>query len=215
MSLPPAQYAPQSYDDPPRRRKRRSGLFLGLVGAGSIALLVLVVVAGVLISNHNRTVHDVSAPDTAGGLTRDRDTEKQMSSQLERIESQFRASVTTGFRQFVTAVYTKPRTDDAGPAGSIVLVAATFPKSGNPADFVNDFRQSSAKRAGFTVVTVPAGKDAQGVCAASTTSLKLTQCAWSTNDSFGELLPATAGWDTDQLSTLMRKVRADVEKPRD
>lgn len=214
QSLPPMANAPQSYDDPPKRRKKRTGLILGLAGAGSIALLVLVVGFGVLGGRAPQTEHDVSAPHTAGGLPRDRDAETAMAAQLRSLEKQFRASVTTGYRQFVTAVYTKPGTDAAGPSGPIVLVAASFPKRGDPEAFVRDFRQSIAQRQGYKVVDVDVGKGARGVCATSTTSLILAQCAWSTADSFGELLPANAGWDADQLAALMLRMRPDVEQAR-
>lgn len=204
------------HDEPPRKRRRkRPGRVLGLVGGGSVLVLVLVVLAGTLIGRASRADHTVGTPAVAGGLNRDPAAESRMSDQLKTIESQFHSTVPMKERQLVTAVYTKPRDDDAGPAGPIVVVAAAFSESSNPDDFVAGFRRSVALRSGFKVVDVDAGKGAKGVCAESTTSLKISQCAWSTNDSFGELLPAGGGWDAERLAALLRKVRPDVEKTLD
>lgn len=206
---PPAGYAQPTDDAPPK--KSRTGLIVGLVIGGALALLLLVVAAVVVVHRAGRSTHDIVTPATAGGLPRDAEQEKVLADRLSTAEQQFRTAFGGHIESLDSAVYSKRRSEGDSPSGPIVFLGATMKASGTPSDFVAGFRSSASAR-GYQVTEVDAGPGAKGVCAQSTTSVRISYCAWSTGDSLGELLPTVPGWDAAHLSSLMRDFRPDVER---
>jgi hypothetical protein len=202
--------APHGYPPP---KKRRTGVVVGLVVAGTVVVLAAVA-AGLAIGHPNRTTHVILTPPTAGGLTRDARQEAALADRLDQAERIFRESAFGDVESFASAVYDKSVSEPGSPAGAVVFLGATIKGAqGGPGDFVDAFDRSASAR-GYQVTEVDAGPGARGACAQSRTSVVITTCAWATDDSMGELLPAVQGWQTDHLADLMRAVRPDVERKK-
>lgn len=199
---------------PADRRQRapgRRGLpLLPMVIAGAMVLAIVGVGAAILDQQVTSSSHRIRTPAMAGGLLRDPQQEKVLAGPLADAEQRFRAQFSDRLHDFGAVVYSQPDAGVGRPAGPLVFLGASIDTRGDPADFVQAFRDGSQ---GYRVTEVDAGPGAKGVCATTPMGVHRTYCAWSTGDSIGELLPTVAGWDTPRLAALMRDIRADVEHP--
>lgn len=201
----------QVLTEPSAKGPRRSGRGGGKALVAGIIVLALIVggaVAAVLVFSGGS--HDITTPSTAGGMKRDSAREKQLQSQLDAAEQQFKTQA-QNVNYVRSAVYSQ---DDSkrGPKGPLVFLGAHLDKQQNPDKFVSSF-SDKAKANGFTVSNISAGDGGgKAVCAEqSAANQRVAICAWATEDSIGELIPTVPGYTAQALSSLMRDMRTDVE----
>lgn len=199
---------------PPPRKKSSAGLIIGLVG-GVLALVVVLAVVVIVISASGGKEYTINAASTAGGWSRDVSTESRLSSQISTLRSSFNRATNGKITNVVTAFYKDP----AGSSSSLlntptgVMFVGGTGDLGDPDEFVKGFRRE-AVRSGALVTEVDAGENGgKAVCGRISQSGTSTAiCAWATDNSFGELIPfSTSGKTTTEVSSLMRRMRPDLE----
>lgn len=202
-------YGQQPMPPMPPPRRSNTGLLIGLLGGG-LVLVILIVVVVVVVAAGGGKKHTVEVASTAGGLPRDAGGESSVSSRVDAIKTQMRTATNGKINNVVTAVYRESGTDSLGSPKRILFVGGTGPL-GDPKKFVDGFRSSASSQGTVTEVD-PGSGGGKGVC---TQISKLGQttaiCAWATNDSFGEVVPLSAGKTSSDLAILMRQMRPDLE----
>ncbi len=213
---PPADpIAESAPPPPPQEKKSRTGL---IIVAAALALLLVAgaAVAGVLLLGGSDT-YKIATTKTAGEMKRDTAKEKELKTQLDAAEQQFKTQ-DTDLGSVTSAVYNQDK-DDRGPKGALVFLggnlkdsdASDETKEKNAAKFL-DTIEKQASQNGFKVTKHSVGEDGKAVCAAQEASgQKIAICAWATNDTRGELIPTVPGWESDKLGKILSAVRADVE----
>ncbi len=201
----------QVMTEPSPEGPRRSGRGGGKALVAGILALVLIVggaVAAVLVFSGGS--HEITTPQTAGGMKRDSAREKQLKTQLDAAEQQFKTQA-DNVAYVRSAVYTQGNSG-RGPKGPLVFLGARLDKQQDPGKFVSSF-SDKAKANGFKVSQISAGDGGgKAVCAEqSAANQQVAICAWATEDSIGELIPTVPGYSADVLSSLMRDLRSDVE----
>ncbi|GAA2448516.1 hypothetical protein GCM10010191_77460 [Actinomadura vinacea] len=225
---PPAPGGPPGYGygapgpgfaPPPPRRSSGAGLIIGLIIGIGLILTVLVVVVVVVIGATSK--HEINTPYTAGGMTRDYTTESRISSQLSSQRSIIRRATGYKITEVKTAVY--------GSGSEKYLFV------GGTGDFDADELYSQWRSAvnaeissNVSTITIPisdAGGDGEAVCSTvrnrqSTLSTYTTAiCAWSTDSSFGTIMPIPDGGSLSSsnsvsyssVASTMRRMRDDIE----
>ncbi len=175
-------------------------------------LALVAVVTVVLVVGRGPDKHSIATPATAGGMKRDKDKEAELKQELSAITDQFKGQA--GATSVKSALYTQDDSD-RGPEGLVLFIGAKVKASEkNPADFVSDFRKMATTNQ-LKVSDVSAGEGGgKAICAQSVGAAAQSQviCAWATDDSVGEVVPAATGYDVKQLAKIMRDMRPDVEK---
>jgi hypothetical protein len=194
---------------PPNPHRSKTGLILGLAGAG-VVVLILVVVLVVSLSGGGGVgggdKYVVSTPPSAGGYP------QVASSEDDAFGNSFRSLL--------------------GSKGTVV--SATYDVNGTKVAFTgvsgtdmgdeNGFRQgleNSGSAASVTFHDTSPGGPGTGGCAEITAAtLTIPLCYWQTGTSLGMVIanpdlvnanPQNMSWS--QLADVMRKMRPDLEKP--
>ena len=200
--------------EPPPPEKAGRGRLLAIVAG----VLVLVLIAGglgafFLLRSDN---HEITTPSTAGSMKRDKDEEKELSSDLDLAVEQFKkqgGGKGENIRYVRSAVFTQDD-DKRGPSGALVFLGAKLSKEQDPEKWVSEKFAKHAKTNGYKITTIdPGDGGGKGACATITSPQKVAICAWATKDTIGELVPLVPGYDAEALAKIMRDLRSDVEKP--
>lgn len=197
------------YVPPPK--KSRKALILSVTAAIVAAVVVGGAVTYALQGDETR--HEVVTPDSAGGLQRARDAEADLEEAVSTLRQSLDQQGDVTIKTFVSAVYSEGGTDETtGEPKNLLFIGATIEELADPGSFVAGFRQTAEESNGEFSEIEPGDGGGQGVCAVLDVGggNKVTECAWVTSDSFGEvvsLTPRTA----DEVAELMRKMRPDLE----
>jgi hypothetical protein len=193
---------------PPPARKSRAPWIIGVA-----ALLVVVLVAGgafAIVKLTGEDTHSIATPSSAGGMKRDTAKEAELKQQLDAAEKQFQTQA-KNVSYVKSGVYNQAN-KDKGPEGALVFLGAKLKGVQSPTKFVESFGKQAGTN-GFKIDKISAGDGGgKAVCASQATGQKIAICAWATKDSMGELIPTVPGWDSAKLASIMRSLRADVEK---
>ena len=208
-----------AYAPPPPPRRSGAGLVIGLVLGGGLALVLVVVLVVVIIGATSK--HEIDTPPVAGGMTRDYATEARISSQLNSQRSIIQRATNYKVKDVKSAVY-KSGTQ------RYLFVGGTGDFDAD--DLYYEWRSAVSAEANSNVTTYTyriydAGGDGKAMCSTvrnrqSTVSTYSTAiCAWSTDSSFGTVMPvpdgSTLSTSTDisylTVASVMRRMRADIE----
>jgi hypothetical protein len=181
---------------------RRRGI-LRRIGIGVAAFIVVIIVASVLVYEHDNHAWKLTAPATAAGLPRD-------TSPLD----------TLGMSDGVTAARSAI-TNVPGYGTIKSTVSAAYNAGSGPLVWFIGFNGTFDKQIvleryqGARILTVNAGPHGGAAeCARSATA---TFCQWSTNSTVGELIIRTSALggpvSTASADSLMIKIRNSVEHP--
>ncbi|HWO65167.1 MAG TPA: hypothetical protein VNO31_34540 [Umezawaea sp.] len=153
---------------------------------------------------------DTSAPDSAGGLRRNRSTEGVIPDLLEQVRGQMPATIVVpGSTTF--AVYHLP--DVEAPNGDVLLVRGSVT---DPGQMLEVARARPRQQGPPTEVDL--GDGVRGVCTQSTNSggYLVPACAWVAVDAFGQIAPLVPigspapPLSTAELADVMRGMLADL-----
>jgi hypothetical protein len=181
---------------------RRRGI-LRRLGIGGVVLVVVIIVASVLVYQHDNHPWKLAAPRTAAGMTRDTDP----------LDTLGLDSGVTGARTAITKV--------PGYGTLKSTVSAAYRKGSGPLvwfiGFNGTFKQQLVLKSyqGARVLTVNAGPHGGAAeCASSTSS---TFCQWSTTSTVGDLIITTTALggpvSTATADSLLIRMRNSVEHP--
>ncbi|MCS7480564.1 hypothetical protein ACFFQW_21060 [Umezawaea endophytica] len=153
---------------------------------------------------------DTAAPDSAGGLGRNRATEGMIPDLLEQVRGQLPGTIVVpGSTTF--AVYHLP--DVSAPNGDVLLVR------GSTTDATQMLEVARARpRQQGAPTEVDLGNGVRGVCTQSPNSggFLVPACAWVTVDAFGQIAPLVPlaspepPLSTAELADVMRGMLADL-----
>jgi hypothetical protein len=212
---PPAEPTAEGAPPPPPAKKNRTGLVI--VAAALVLLLVAAGAVAAVLTLGGGETYKIATTSSAGEMKRDTAKEKELKTQLDAAEQQFKTQ-DTDLGSVTSAVYNQDK-DDRGPKGALVFLggnlkdsdASDEAKEKNAAKFL-DTIEKQASQNGFKVTKHSVGEDGKAVCAAQEASgQKIAICAWATNDTRGELIPTVPGWESDKLGEILSSVRSDVE----
>lgn len=185
----------------------RRGLVVKVVAV--VVVLALVGGAGflafaALTGEPQRTI---SMPRSVAGMDRDPG--------VEQANQRAFAAAATSLEQLAPVAATQSaayqNTDtEVGPEGAVAVFGAETQGEIEPATLLGKVRET-AEDNDLEVSTVAAGDDARGLCATDQSGRIPPQCFWATTTSFGQVAALGEGWEVDQLSALMVRVRAGVE----
>jgi hypothetical protein len=199
----------------PPKKKFGTGKILALIAGVVVLVLIAGGLVGYLVLKND--AHKITTPSTAGSMKRDTAKEKDLSTQLDQAEEQFKSQgeskgKSASVSYVKSAVYDQDDTG-RGPKGSLVFLGAKLDKVQSPTKWVNAQFSKQAKANVLTVTDVDPGEGGgKAACASVTSPQKIAVCAWATTDTIGELVPTVVGYDTKTLAKIMRDVRSDVEQ---
>ena len=212
---PPADTTVEGAPPPPPAKKNRTGLVI--VAAALVLLLVAGAAVVAVLTLGGGSTYKIATTSSAAEMKRDSAKEKELKTQLDAAEQQFKTQ-DTALGSVTSAVYNQDK-DDRGPKGALVFLggnlkdsdASDETKEKNAAKFL-DTIEKQASQNGFKVTKHSVGEDGKAVCAAQEASgQKIAICAWATNHTRGELIPTVPGWESEKLGKILSDLRADVE----
>jgi hypothetical protein len=190
------------YQPPGRRRG-----ILRRAGIGGVVLLVVIIVASVLVYQHDNHPWELTAPSTAAGMPRDTDP----------LDTLGLSTGVTDARSSITSV------SGYGTLKSLVSAAYQNQSGSGPLIWFIGFNGTFSKQIvleryqGARIQNVNAGP--HGGVAECASSKSATFCQWSTNSTVGELLIRASSILGGPVSTatadsLVIRMRNSVEHPR-
>ncbi|MBE1538032.1 hypothetical protein [Actinomadura algeriensis] len=217
----PGQFGPPG---PPSGRKRGKGLLIGLLAGGFAVLLVLG--GGGFAFYLMSTSHELSAPSTAGGMSRDTSAERELDDTVDILRRVVMLTANPDGFEYSSAIY---RDGDL----AYLFVGGTGPyERGSLVSRLDQTLRAELSTDDLRVSTQTygiedAGGDGEAVCSRLTAQPESgaaryshnSVCVWSTRTTFGLVMPVGTANGQDEppqykvqgLQQVMRDIRADVE----
>lgn len=197
--MPPGGVMPGGQAPP---GKRRVGLMIGLIGGGVTAVLGVIVLLVVVVTQPDS--HAVGTPSTAAGMNRDLSTERVINT--DSLKRNLAEHAQGKVEKVVSAVYTGG--SGMGPRPQVLFIGGEA-SSIDPASFVGAFVASAQN----TQTVDPGTYDGDAACGEldGGTGTSAVSCVWADNDTFGQLLFLNNGQAVSELATLMHRMRPSLE----
>lgn len=191
-------------------------MIVGIASGGGILVLVLIVLAVYLINKP--PAHTMSAPESAGGLHRDRSAESGLGTNLDSYKRQMRSESNGRIKRLYSAVYSQDTTGSVTTTGQVsILFIGAKVQDINPSEFINGFSEN-AKSHGGTVHSEGTGSlGGKAACAEISAGLsgQAALCAWADNDTFGEFVPLSQdARPLSKMTDMLARMRPDIEKTK-
>lgn len=192
-------YDPMLVGPPPSNR--HTGLLIGLIGGGVVVLLIVVAV-GVLYVIRPPS-HDIAAPQSAGGLSRDKAAEQTLT-KLPSYKQQLRSDAKGHIKSLVSGVY-------KGQGDEVLFLGGT--SSGlDPESIVNGLTSKARSNGRAARQVSPGNLGGKAGCGEVNGAQRAAVCVWADNDTFGELIPLAGDKSIDTMAGLLTRMRPDLEK---